>query len=160
MLFRSAELENWRGFDAMYDVRMKAFSLYNVMPQEVEKNVAQTMSLYASAFRDTANGKYTLKQTENYGKWLSIQQTFAHAATVQGQAALMQGRAAITNANAKSVPSRENGGFLRSRFRELTWNLFMRNLAPPPPRLMSTGHLYVYTSTRMCRCIHNHWAFM
>jgi hypothetical protein len=78
-----AELENWRGFDAMYDARLKAFSLYNVMPQEVEKNVAQTMSFYASAFRDIAAGKYTLKQTENYGKWLSIQQTFAHAATVQ-----------------------------------------------------------------------------
>lgn len=95
-----AELANWQGFDAMYDARLKAFSLYNVMPQEVEKNVAQTMSFYASAFRDIADGKYTLKQTENYGKWLSIQQTFAHAATVQGQAALMQGRAALTNANA------------------------------------------------------------
>ena len=43
-----AELENWRGFDAMFDARLKAFSLYNVMPQEVEKNVAQTMSFYAS----------------------------------------------------------------------------------------------------------------
>lgn len=97
-----AELANWQGFDAMYDARLKAFSLYNVMPQEVEKNVAQTMSFYASAFRDIAAGKYTLKQTENYGKWLSIQQTFAHAATAQGQAALMQGRAAITNANANA----------------------------------------------------------
>ena len=47
-----AELENWRGFDAMYDARLKAFSLYNVMPQEVEKNVAQTMSFYAAAYRD------------------------------------------------------------------------------------------------------------
>ena len=61
-----AELANWQGFDAMYDARMKAFSLYNVMPQEVEKNVAQTMSFYASAFRDIAAGKYTLKQTGNY----------------------------------------------------------------------------------------------
>lgn len=97
-----AELDHWQGFDAMYDARMKAFSLYNVMPQEVEKNVAQTMSFYASAFRDIADGKYTLKQTENYGRWLSIQQTFAHAATVQGQAALMQGRAALTNASANA----------------------------------------------------------
>lgn len=97
-----AELANWQGFDAMYDARMKAFSLYNVMPQEVEKNVAQTMSFYASAFRDIADGKYTLKQTENYGRWLSIQQTFAHAATVQSSAALMQGRAALTNANANA----------------------------------------------------------
>ena len=94
-----AELANWQGFDVMYDARLKAFSLYNVMPQEVEKNVAQTMSFYASAFRDIAEGKYTLKQTENYGRWLSIQQTFAHAATVQSSAALMQGRAALTNAN-------------------------------------------------------------
>ena len=39
-----AELANWQGFDAMYDARLKAFSLYNVMPQEGEKNVAQTMS--------------------------------------------------------------------------------------------------------------------
>lgn len=106
-----AELENWRGFDAMYDARMKAFSLYNVMPQEVEKNVAQTMSFYASAFRDIAAGKYTLKQTESYGKWLSIQQTFAHAATVQGQAALMQGRAAITNANANAGYLKQLGGY-------------------------------------------------
>ena len=98
-----AELSNWQGFDAMYDARLKAFSLYNVMPQEVEKNVAQTMSFYASAFRDIANGKYTLKQTENYGRWLSIQQTFAHAATVQSSAALMQGRAALTNANANAA---------------------------------------------------------
>nr|QJB21610.1 MAG: DNA pilot protein [Microvirus sp.] len=97
-----AELQNWQGFDAMYDARLKAFSLYNVMPQEVEKNVAQTMSFYASAFRDIAAGKYTLKQTENYGRWLSIQQTFAHAATVQSSAALMQGRAALTNANANA----------------------------------------------------------
>ena len=97
-----AELQNWQGFDVMYDARLKAFSLYNVMPQEVEKNVAQTMSFYASAFRDIANGKYTLKQTENYGRWLSIQQTFAHAATVQSSAALMQGRAALTNANANA----------------------------------------------------------
>lgn len=97
-----AELANWQGFDAMYDARLKAFSLYNVMPQEVEKNVAQTMSFYASAFRDIADGKYTLKQTENYGRWLSIQQTFAHAATVQSSAALMQGRAALTNANANA----------------------------------------------------------
>lgn len=97
-----AELTNWQGFDAMYDARLKAFSLYNVMPQEVEKNVAQTMSFYASAFRDIADGKYTLKQTENYGRWLSIQQTFAHAATVQSSAALMQGRAALTNANANA----------------------------------------------------------
>lgn len=97
-----AELQNWQGFDAMYDARLKAFSLYNVMPQEVEKNVAQTMSFYASAFRDIANGKYTLKQTENYGRWLSIQQTFAHAATVQSSAALMQGRAALTNASANA----------------------------------------------------------
>lgn len=97
-----AELQNWQGFDAMYDARLKAFSLYNVMPQEVEKNVAQTMSFYASAFRDIADGKYTLKQTENYGRWLSIQQTFAHAATVQSSAALMQGRAALTNANANA----------------------------------------------------------
>lgn len=106
-----AELENWRGFDAMYDARLKAFSLYNVMPTEVEKNVAQTMSFYASAFRDIADGKYTLKQTENYGKWLSIQQTFAHAATVQGQAALMQGRAAITNANANASYLKQLGGY-------------------------------------------------
>ena len=106
-----SELENWRGFDAMYDARLKAFSLYNVMPQEVEKNVAQTMSFYASAFRDIANGKYTLKQTENYGTWLSIQQTFAHAATVQGQAALMQGRAAITNANANAGYLKQLGGY-------------------------------------------------
>jgi hypothetical protein len=106
-----AELENWRGFDAMYDARLKAFSLYNVMPQEVEKNVAQTMSFYASAFRDIAQGKYTLKQTENYGKWLSIQQTFAHAATVQGQAALMQGRAAMTNANANASYLKQLGGY-------------------------------------------------
>lgn len=106
-----AELENWRGFDAMFDARLKAFSLYNVMPQEVEKNVAQTMSFYASAFRDIAAGKYTLKQTENYGKWLSIQQTFAHAATVQGQAALMQGRAAITNANANAGYLKQLGGY-------------------------------------------------
>ena len=98
-----AELANWQGFDAMYDARLKAFSLYNVMPQEVEKNVAQTMSFYASAFRDIADGKYTLKQTENYGRWLSIQQTFAHAATVQSSAALMQGRAALTNADANAA---------------------------------------------------------
>lgn len=98
-----AELANWQGFDAMYDARLKAFSLYNVMPQEVEKNVAQTMSFYASAFRDIADGKYTLKQTENYGRWLSIQQTFAHAATVQSNAALMQGRAALTNASANAA---------------------------------------------------------
>lgn len=106
-----AELANWQGFDAMYDARLKAFSLYNVMPQEVEKNVAQTMSFYASAFRDIAGGKYTLKQTENYGRWLSIQQTFAHAATVQGQAALMQGRAAITNANANASYLKQLGGY-------------------------------------------------
>ena len=106
-----AELANWQGFDAMYDARLKAFSLYNVMPQEVEKNVAQTMSFYASAFRDIAAGKYTLKQTENYGKWLSIQQTFAHAATVQGQAALLQGRAAITNANANASYLKQLGGY-------------------------------------------------
>lgn len=106
-----AELANWQGFDAMYDARLKAFSLYNVMPQEVEKNVAQTMSFYASAFRDIAAGKYTLKQTENYGKWLSIQQTFAHAATVQGQAALMQGRAAITNATANASYLKQLGGY-------------------------------------------------
>lgn len=97
-----AELSNWQGFDAMYNARLKAFSLYNIMPQEVEKNVAQTMSFYASAFKDIADGKYTLKQTENYGRWLSIQQTFAHAATVQSSAALMQGRAALTNANANA----------------------------------------------------------
>lgn len=109
-----AELENWRGFDAMYDARMKAFSLYNVMPQEVEKNVAQTMSFYASAFRDIANGKYTLKQTESYGKWLSIQQTFAHAATTQSHAALMQGRAALTNANANAAYLKQLGGYYGS----------------------------------------------
>lgn len=106
-----AELVNWQGFDAMYDARLKAFSLYNVLPQEVEKNVAQTMSFYASAFRDIAAGKYTLKQTENYGKWLSIQQTFAHAATVQSSAALMQGRAALTNANANVSYLKQLGGY-------------------------------------------------
>lgn len=109
-----AELANWQGFDAMYDARLKAFSLYNVMPQEVEKNVAQTMSFYASAFRDIADGKYTLKQTENYGKWLSIQQTFAHAATTQSQAALMQGRAAITNANANAGYLKKLGNYYSS----------------------------------------------
>lgn len=109
-----AELANWQGFDAMYDARLKAFRLYNVMPQEVEKNVAQTMSFYASAFRDIASGKYTLKQTENYGKWLSIQQTFAHAATVQSSAALMQGRAAITNANANASYLKQLGGYYGS----------------------------------------------
>lgn len=109
-----AELANWQGFDAMYDARLKAFSLYNVMPQEVEKNVAQTMSFYASAFRDIAAGKYTLKQTENYGKWLSIQQTFAHAATVQSQAALMQGRAALTNADANAGYLKQLGGYYGS----------------------------------------------
>lgn len=109
-----AELANWQGFDAMYDARLKAFSLYNVMPQEVEKNVAQTMSFYASAFRDVAAGKYTLKQTENYGRWLSIQQTFAHAATQQGQAALMQGRAALTNANANSDYLKQLGKYYSS----------------------------------------------
>jgi len=109
-----AELSNWQGFDAMYDARLKAFSLYNVLPQEVEKNVAQTMSFYASAFRDIADGKYTLKQTENYGKWLSIQQTFAHAATVQSSAALMQGRAAITNANANASYLKQLGGYYGS----------------------------------------------
>lgn len=109
-----AELANWQGFDAMYDARLKAFSLYNVMPQEVEKNVAQTMSFYASAFRDIAEGKYTLKQTENYGKWLSIQQTFAHAATVQSSAALMQGRAALTNAHANAAYLKQLGGYYSS----------------------------------------------
>lgn len=109
-----AELANWQGFDAMYDARLKAFSLYNILPQEVEKNVAQTMSFYASAFRDIAAGKYTLKQTENYGKWLSIQQTFAHAATAQGQAALMQGRAAITSANANASYLHKLGSYYGS----------------------------------------------
>ena len=94
-----------------YGIKLPKGVLYNVMPQEVEKNVAQTMSFYASAFRDIAAGKYTLKQTENYGKWLSIQQTFAHAATVQGQAALMQGRAAITNANANASYLKQLGGY-------------------------------------------------
>lgn len=93
-----AELANWQGFDVMYDGRMKAYSLYNIMPQEVEKNVAQTMSFYASAFRDMADGKMSLTQMQNYGKWLSIQQTFSQAAMKQGNAALMQGRAALTNA--------------------------------------------------------------
>lgn len=109
-----AELSNWQGFDAMYNARLKAFSLYNIMPQEVEKNIAQTMSFYASAFRDIADGKYTLKQTENYGRWLSIQQTFAHAATVQSSAALMQGRAALTNANANASYLKELGGYYGS----------------------------------------------
>lgn len=109
-----AELANWQGFDAMFDARLKAFSLYNVMPHEVEKNVAQTMSFYASAFRDIADGKYTLKQTENYGRWLSIQQTFAHAATVQSSAALMQGRAALTNANANVSYLKKLGGYYDS----------------------------------------------
>lgn len=109
-----AELANWQGFDAMYDARLKAFSLYNVLPQEVEKNIAQTMSFYASAFRDIASGKYTLKQTENYGKWLSIQQTFAHAATVQGQAALMQGRASVINANANADYLKKLGNYYGS----------------------------------------------
>ena len=109
-----AELSNWQGFDAMYDARLKAFSLYNVMPQEVEKNVAQTMSFYASAFRDIANGKYTLKQIANYGRWLSIQQTFAHAATVQSSAALMQGRAALTNANANAAYLGKLGNYYSS----------------------------------------------
>lgn len=109
-----ADLQNWQGFDAMYNARLKAFSLYNVMPQEVEKNVAQTMSFYASAFRDIANGKYTLKQTENYGRWLSIQQTFAHAATDQGRAALMQGRAALTNANANASYLKQLGSYYGS----------------------------------------------
>lgn len=118
-----AELSNWQGFDAMYDARLKAFSLYNVMPQEVEKNIAQTMSFYASAFRDIANGKYTLKQTENYGKWLSIQQTFAHAATVQGQAALMQGRAALTNASANASYLKQLGGY----YGALTFGQHMSN---------------------------------
>lgn len=118
-----AELDNWQGFDAMYDARLKAFSLYNVMPQEVEKNVAQTMSFYASAFRDIAEGKYTLKQTENYGRWLSIQQTFAHAATVQSSAALMQGRAALTNANANASYLKKLGGYYGS----LTFGQIMTN---------------------------------
>ena len=83
-----AELANWQGFDAMYDARLRAFSLYNVLPQEVEKNVAQTMSFYASAFRDIAAGKYTLKQTENYGKWLSIQQTFCTCCNCSGSSRL------------------------------------------------------------------------
>lgn len=109
-----AELANWQGFDAMYDARLKAFSLYNVMPQEVEKNVAQTMSFYASAFRDIADGKYTLKQTENYGRWLSIQQTFAHAATVQSSAALLQGRAALTNANTNASYLKKLGAYYGS----------------------------------------------
>lgn len=109
-----SELQNWQGFDTMYNARLKAFSLYNVMPQEVEKNVAQTMSFYASAFRDIADGKYTLKQTENYGRWLSIQQTFAHAATVQSSAALMQGRAALTNANANASYLEKLGGYYGS----------------------------------------------
>ena len=109
-----AELSNWQGFDAMYDARLKAFSLYNIMPSEVEKNVAQTMSFYASAFRDIASGKYTLKQTENYGRWLSIQQTFAHAATIQGQAALMQGRAALTNASTNASYLKQVGGYYGS----------------------------------------------
>lgn len=109
-----AELANWQGFDAMYNARLKAFSLYNIFPQEVEKNVAQTMSFYASAFRDIADGKYTLKQTENYGRWLSIQQTFAHAATVQSSAALMQGRAALTNANANASYLNKLGGYYGS----------------------------------------------
>ena len=109
-----AELSNWQGFDAMYNARMKAFSLYNIMPQEVEKNVAQTMSFYASAFRDIADGKYTLKQTENYGRWLSIQQTFAHAATVQSSAALMQGRAALTNASANAAYLSKLGSYYGS----------------------------------------------
>ena len=106
-----AELANWQGFDAMYDARLKAFSLYNIMPQEVEKNVAQTMSFYASAFRDIAAGKYTLKQTEYYGKWLSIQQTFAHAATTQSQAALINSRAALTTANANASYLKQLGGY-------------------------------------------------
>lgn len=118
-----AELANWQGFDAMYDARLKAFSLYNVMPQEVEKNVAQTMSFYASAFRDIADGKYTLKQTENYGRWLSIQQTFAHAATVQSSAALMQGRAALTNANANATYLGKLGNYYGS----LTSGQYMTN---------------------------------
>ena len=109
-----AELSNWQGFDAMYNARLKAFSLYNIMPQEVEKNVAQTMSFYASAFRDIAAGKYTIKQTENYGRWLSIQQTFAHAATVQSSAALMQGRAALTNANANASYLKKLDGYYGS----------------------------------------------
>lgn len=109
-----AELQNWQGFDAMYNARLKAFSLYNVMPQEVEKNVAQSMSFYASAFRDIADGKYTIKQTENYGRWLSIQQTFAHAATVQSSAALMQGRAALTNASANASYLKKLGGYYGS----------------------------------------------
>ena len=41
-----AELANWQGFDAMYDARLKAFSLYNVMPQEVEKRFSGASAIF------------------------------------------------------------------------------------------------------------------
>ena len=109
-----AELSNWQGFDAMYDARLKAFELYNISPQLVEQNVARTMSFYASAFRDIADGKYSLAQVQNYGKWLSIQQTFSQAATLQGRAAMLQGRAAMTNAETYKKFYGSLGGYYNS----------------------------------------------
>ena len=38
-----AELSNWQGFDAMYNARLKAFSLYNIMPQEVGSGIVEDL---------------------------------------------------------------------------------------------------------------------
>lgn len=80
-----AELANWQGFDAMYDARLKAFSLYNVMHHRKLKRMLLKLCLFMHLlFRDIAAVSPLSKLKS--GKWLSIQQTFAHAATDQGQA--------------------------------------------------------------------------
>ena len=77
-----------------------------------EQMEAQKELAKAEAAKTNAEAaKLMTTDTENYGKWLSIQQTFAHAATIQGQAALMQGRAAITNANANASYLKQLGGY-------------------------------------------------
>lgn len=85
----NSQFSKWSATDTEMSSRLKIYDLYNIKPQQVEQMTAQTMSFYASAFRDFADGKYSLTQMQNYGKWLSIQQTFANASSMQGRAALM-----------------------------------------------------------------------
>lgn len=97
-------IQEWQRQNIKYNALTQQYRLFNFEPAKVQETLTNIAYNSAAAFNQYAQGKLTYRQFLNYPKELAIRQTIADAS-------LMQGRAAIMNAQ-------NFGGLLRSQTRQ------------------------------------------
>lgn len=82
-------ISEWQRQDVKYNALTQRYRLFALEPVKVQETLTNIAYNSAAAFNQYAQGKLTYRQFLNYPKELAIRQTMAQASMLQGRAAIM-----------------------------------------------------------------------